>query len=179
MAKGPGDSTVLGHQDAQGDGVVIRLSPTVLRINARTWGDSSGSHFAGPDNGADVVNTKWYRNDELVGGGPAFEIVGLPTVAESANYRLETEARRENQPTWASKADASTDPDLPAPRYDIPTDGYGKLSGGKDLQFTLATGNRPTSAELSYSVGRRHHVEEGERHPPRQRRRRHRHADGH
>ncbi|MFI6874725.1 S8 family serine peptidase [Streptomyces sp. NPDC050400] len=145
-----------------GNGVVTRLSPTMLRINARTWGDSSGSHFAGPNNGADVVNTKWYRNDELVGGGPAFEIFGLPTVAESANYRLETEARRENQPTWgysthvattwAFKADASTEPDLPAPRYDIPTDGYGKVSGGKDLQFTLATGNHPTSAELSYSV---------------------------
>ncbi|MEV6702641.1 S8 family serine peptidase [Streptomyces sp. NPDC051453] len=144
-----------------GNGVLYHRSATQFGINARTWGDSSGVHLAMPNLGADVVGIKWYRNGELTGSGSGFEIYGLNASTDMADYRLETDAKRENQPNWGYsthvatawefKADQNTKPDLPAPRYDVPTDGYGKVRGGDRLTFTLATGNNPKSAAVSIS----------------------------
>ncbi|WP_432181569.1 S8 family serine peptidase [Streptomyces sp. NBC_00063] len=144
-----------------GNGVLYRRFATQLGLNARTWGDSSGKHYGQPIPAADVVGIKWYRNGELQDTAAGFEIHALNISSEEADYRLETDVKRENQARWAYsthmntawtfKASSTLTPDLPAPRYDIPTDGYGKLRGGKSTTFTLATGKNPKSAEVSFS----------------------------
>ncbi|MGX1668138.1 S8 family serine peptidase [Streptomyces sp. NPDC055400] len=145
-----------------GNGVVSWYDATRLRINARTWGDSSGIHGKFLESGADVVSTSWYRNGELVGSAPDFERLGLPVEADPADYRLDVDAKRENQPGWGYSTHVSTSwsfrtaqrqaaPNLPAPRYDIPTDGYGKVRGDHSMTLTLATGTNPKSAKVSFS----------------------------
>ncbi|NGO80180.1 S8 family serine peptidase [Streptomyces sp. YC504] len=142
---------------------VSRTSADQMRAVFREFGDSDPTH-AGLAGTGDVNVLTLHRDGQLVVKQSAFGGQRLPMVPQEAEYVLTLDTKRDRERFWkrstrtttawtftSSHVDKDTVLPLLVPRYDLDTDGHGKVRGGGEFAFGLTIGAQ-SGAELSGPV---------------------------